>query len=214
VLCHSCNRISGCLLLHQIPPSPPYFRARVLRRLNQLGSLPIKNSAYLLPETDETTEDLGWIRSEIEHEGGEAWLFRVEPLGRPSADALREAFSNLRCPDYKQLLDFACQLLRSIQQSGSEPEEYEPAWRRLKRKFDEVCRIDFFETPGREELEATMERIASTLRGAASQPAVKPELKSLTGRNLGHPAWRESGSDRFRMADPEISRSFRSIPLC
>jgi hypothetical protein len=42
------------LLLHQIPPSPPYFRAKVVRRLSQLGALAIKNSAYILPESDET----------------------------------------------------------------------------------------------------------------------------------------------------------------
>jgi len=41
------------LLLHQIPPSPSYFRAKVLRRLNQVGAVAIKNSAYLLPENVE-----------------------------------------------------------------------------------------------------------------------------------------------------------------
>jgi hypothetical protein len=166
------------LLLHQIPPNPPYFRAKVLRKLNQLGALPIKNSAYLLPETTDNKEDLEWTRSEIEHEGGEAWLFRVEAFANPSDESLRESFRELRSHDYKQLLDLSAELLRSIQS----PEiEAEPGFRKLQRKLEEVRRIDFFGAPGREEVETIMERISATIR-PANQPAVKPALKILTNR--------------------------------
>src|SRR5258706_6570329 len=106
------------LLLHQIPPNPPYFRAKVLRRLNQLGALAIKNSAYVLPETDETLEDAQWVRSEIEQEGGEAWLFRAEIFGGMSCGGLRESFRSLREAEYKQLLDTASELLRTDIESG------------------------------------------------------------------------------------------------
>src|SRR5712691_1329364 len=92
---------SWLLLLHQIPPSPAYFRAKVLRRLNRLGALVIKNSAYLIPETDETREDIQWVRSEIEQEGGEAWLFRAETLAGLSSESLQDAFRALRNADYK-----------------------------------------------------------------------------------------------------------------
>src|SRR5229473_1795492 len=102
------------LLLHQIPPNPPYFRAKVLRQLNQVGALAIKNSAYVLPETDETLEDAQWVRSEIEQEGGEAWLFRTETLGGISSDALQESFQEARGSDYKQLLDITREFLYSL----------------------------------------------------------------------------------------------------
>lgn len=162
------------LLLHQIPPSPPYFRAKVLRRLNQLGALAIKNSAYILPETDDTLEDTQWVRSEIEQEGGEAWLFRTEILGGISSDGLRETFRNLREMDYKQLLDTASALLRAKFDSGQ--------LRKLKRRFDEVRAIDFFDAPGKEELETIMEAIDRKLHAPALQPAAKPELNNLAGR--------------------------------
>jgi hypothetical protein len=80
------------LLLHQIPPSPHYFRAKVIRRLSQLGALAIKNSAYILPESDETVENFQWLRSEIGKEGGDAWLFRTETLGGVSNNELVESF--------------------------------------------------------------------------------------------------------------------------
>lgn len=68
------------LLLHQLPPRPPYFRAKISRRLSQLGAIPVKNSAYLLPDTDESREDAEWLCREIKSGGGSAWLFRAEAL--------------------------------------------------------------------------------------------------------------------------------------
>jgi len=165
------NHQHWLLLLHQIPPNPPYFRAKVLRRLNQLGALAIKNSAYVLPETDETLEDTQWVRSEIEQEGGEAWLFRAEILGGISTDGLTESFRHLREAEYKQLLDSASELLRTEFDSGQ--------LRKLKRRFDEVRAIDFFDAPGREELETIMEAIDRKVHAPALQSAAKPELKDL-----------------------------------
>jgi hypothetical protein len=68
------------LLLHQIPPKPGYFRAKVMRRLTALGALAIKNSAYLLPANDQTLEDFQWLLREIREQGGDAWLFRSAAL--------------------------------------------------------------------------------------------------------------------------------------
>jgi hypothetical protein len=68
------------LLLHQIPPKPPYFRAKISRRLAQLGAIPVKNSAYLLPDSEEAREDFEWLYREIKTGGGSAWLFRAEAL--------------------------------------------------------------------------------------------------------------------------------------
>jgi len=40
----------------------------------------VKNSAYLLPDTDEAREDFEWLYREITSGGGSAWLFRAEAL--------------------------------------------------------------------------------------------------------------------------------------
>ena len=49
------------LLIHQLPPKPPYLRVKVWRRLQSMGAVPIKNSVYVLPNTDEAREDFEWI---------------------------------------------------------------------------------------------------------------------------------------------------------
>src|SRR5277367_2612215 len=92
------------LLLHQIPPKPAYFRATVLRRLTQVGALPIKDSAYMLPDSEGTLEDLEWICREIKQQGGAAWLFRSEALAGMSTDQIEKAFRQLIAPEYESLI--------------------------------------------------------------------------------------------------------------
>lgn len=62
------------LLLHRLPPSPDYLRVKVRRRLHRIGARPLKNSVYLLPNTDQALEDFAWLRREIENDGGEAMV--------------------------------------------------------------------------------------------------------------------------------------------
>jgi hypothetical protein len=161
------------LLLHQIPPTPTYFRAKVLRRLNQLGALPIKNSAYVLPESAETVEDFEWLRSEIDQEGGEAWLFKAETLAGSSNSAIVDSFRKVRAEEYTQLLYEASQLLQSPDLAES---------RKLRRRFDEIRKIDFFDAPGRKEIEDAMESINRALAIPEREPIAKPNLKYLSGR--------------------------------
>ena len=169
------------LLLHQIPPQPPYFRAKVLRRLNQIGALAIKNSAYLLPASDEGLEDLQWVRQEIEREGGEAWLFRVESLAGLSDDSIREAFRTLREPDYKELSENARSLLERIRKEGGAETNGEGEWRKLAQRFEEISKLDFFQAAGRKETETLMETIDRNLHKPRQRKETKLRPRDVKG---------------------------------
>jgi hypothetical protein len=169
------------LLLHQIPPQPPYFRAKVLRRLNQLGALAIKNSAYVVPATEETLEDLQWVRREIEQEGGEAWLFRTEVIGGLSDEGIQEAFRALRTPEYKEVSTAARALLDRARKGGDTETNNEVEWRKLKRRFDEIAAVDFFTAPGRQETETIMESIDRILHSPPARKSAKPKPRDLKG---------------------------------
>src|SRR2546430_7447225 len=56
------------LLLVGVPPTPSSLRVRVWRRLRSLGAVPLKRSAYLLPDTPERYEDFQWLAQEIRSE--------------------------------------------------------------------------------------------------------------------------------------------------
>src|SRR3990170_965575 len=91
------------LLVHTIPPKPPYLRAKVMRRLTKLGALALKRSAYLLPADDTTLEDFQWLRQEIRDEGGEAWVVDARFVGGLRDEEIRESFRVMRSNDYRAL---------------------------------------------------------------------------------------------------------------
>ena len=176
------------LLLHQIPPKPAYLRAKVLRRLNQLGALAVKNSAYMLPSNDETLEDFQWLRREIEEQGAEAWLFATEALSGLSDQSICEAFRALRAPDYAELIESGHRLLNDIRisrdsSSATRPENsHEDEWRKIRRRHTEVRRIDFFDAPGSEQMEVLMNSIDRILHDPSKVSFSKPALAEVKGR--------------------------------
>lgn len=143
------------LLLHQIPPKPPYFRAKVLRRLAQVGALPIKNSAYLLPNSEDTREDFEWIAREITSEGGAAWIFEARTVAGLSPGQIQASFRRLRDADYEELLANARELDDA----------------KLMHRFDELKKIDFFGHPARAQVDAI---IAERKRRAAADSEAVP----------------------------------------
>jgi hypothetical protein len=150
------------LLLHQIPPSPPYLRARVLRRLKQIGALPLKNSAYLLPDSESALEDLQWLLKEIQSDGGEGWILRTEAVAGLTDGSIRESFRKLRSQDYGELRIETQTLHSQVDEIPSR----DTALRRLKKRYEEIGRIDFFQASGKEEVLALMTEIEQTLRSA------------------------------------------------
>src|SRR5258706_5619838 len=62
------------LLIHSLPPTPAYLRVKVMRHLQRLGAVAIKNSVYVLPNAPERQEDFQWLICEIVADGGEASL--------------------------------------------------------------------------------------------------------------------------------------------
>src|SRR5512144_902093 len=91
------------LLLVGVPPTPSSLRVRVWRRLRSLGAVPLKRSAYLLPDTPERYEDFQWLAQEIQREGGEATLVRVHQIENMAAAELRRLFHEPRDQEYRQL---------------------------------------------------------------------------------------------------------------
>src|SRR5262245_9070825 len=93
------------LLLVGLPPSPSSLRVRVWRRLRSLGAVPLKRSAYLLPDTPERYEDFQWLAQEIQREGGEATLIRVQQIENVAQEDVLRLFLETGDFDYLHLYD-------------------------------------------------------------------------------------------------------------
>src|SRR5256712_11469988 len=91
------------LLLVGVPPTPSSLRVRVWRRLRSLGAVPLKRSAYLLPDTPERYEDFTWLAQEVQREGGEATLIRVQQIENVTHEDALRLFHEPRDQDSRQL---------------------------------------------------------------------------------------------------------------
>ena len=168
------------LLVHQIPPKPAYLRAKVMRRLVQLGAIPLKKSAYLLPFGDGPLEDFEWLRREIVEQGGDAWILQGRLRAGLSDEQARDAFRRARTQEFSALADQARALLERARESGSDADALTSEWRRLGRRVESAARLDFFDAPGREELEVLMETIDRTLHPPVPSASSGDSLRGRT----------------------------------
>jgi hypothetical protein len=164
------------LLVHQLPPSPPYLRAKILRRLKDIGAVALKKSAYLLPDSAEALEDFQWLLNEIRGEGAEGWVLRAEAVAGLSDDSIRELFRSARAADYRELL----QGFENLAAEGGDGAEAN--LRKLRKRYGEVSGIDFFGAPGKNEVVSAMEGMEKRLKRIARQADYGEAPNDLKGR--------------------------------
>jgi hypothetical protein len=175
------------LLIHQIPPKPSYFRVKIWRRLHQVGAVAVKQSVYVLPKTQQSLEDFGWISKEITEGGGEASVCEARFLQGLTDEQVVSMFQSARKGDYEKIMQEA----RTLQKKSNTAESASAGMTislksqlsRLRSRFDEILAIDFFLTPERSAAEIVLLDLSSQLKGSpSSKGAVKQNLKDLTGR--------------------------------
>ena len=153
------------LLLVGVPPHPSSLRVRVWRRLRTLGAVPLKRSAYLLPDTPERYEDFQWLAQEIQREGGEATLVRVHQIENMTAAELRRLFHEPRDQEYRQLAARYRKVLQGLdRKSAAKGTRFAVELTRLAKDHQRVRDLDFFEAPGGAEVRRLEEAIAMRTR--------------------------------------------------
>lgn len=156
------------LLIHQIPAKPAYFRAKIWRRLQQLGAVAIKQSVYAMPRQEQTLEDLTWIVKEIADGGGEATMIEARFLAGLSDQQVIGLFHAARGGDYEKILAEAEALREDWRcQAGESAADCLLGFRgrleKLCKQFAEVVRIDFFKTPEQLQVESALSDLETTL---------------------------------------------------
>jgi hypothetical protein len=169
------------LLIHQIPPKPSYLRVKVGRRLQALGAVPVKNSVYVLPRSEQAFEDLQWLRREIVAEAGDASVCEARFVEGLSDAAIEGLFREAREADYAGLTRDARRLQTAVtrpRKRGSGQDSSAAALLRLRKHLGEVVAIDFFAASGRDAVEGLLDAIEVALRPPSEAKAAR------TGRPL------------------------------
>ena len=153
------------MLVHQIPPKPDYFRVKVRRRLQQIGAAALKNSVYVLPDTDEAMEDMQWLRREIVEEGGKATLCAAAFIEGVDDEEMMHMFRAQSDTEYDQIADAA----RTAVASPAEAE-----LRSLKRRLSAAVARDFFDAPARQAAEHAIGEVESGLERGGEADSATP----------------------------------------
>ena len=169
-----------------LPPLPSSVRVRVWRKLRALGAVALKKSVYLLPFSPENLERFQWLAQEIQKEGGEATLLKVDRIENiAQADVVR-FFQQARDADYRALAERYRRIARGLDRrtAARQVAARREDLARLAREVERVRSIDFFDAPGHEEVKRLRETIEMRLHEpgapAASARAATP-LDSLRG---------------------------------
>lgn len=134
----------------------------IWRKLQKYGTLALRKSGYLLPNTPANLERFEWLARSIRSAKGECSVLQVQSLDDLPSDVLKEQFREQRKPDYLALI-------QEIKQLKPSAHGHTAQMGRLKRRFEEIVEIDFFDCP----LKA---RAEEALYNAAN-PAAMAKLK-------------------------------------
>ena len=134
------------LLIHQLPPTPPYLRVKVARRMQRIGAVALKNTVYVLPASDNTLEDFQWTVREIRAGGGEANVFEARVVEGLTDAEIQQLFNSARDADYAPLIQEA----KRATNNGVQ---------RLRERMNEIQAIDYFGAPQGHVLATLLEKI-------------------------------------------------------
>src|SRR5262245_2398298 len=130
------------LLIHQVPNSPAYLRVKMWRRLQKIGAVAVKNAVYVLPRSDQSSEDFHWVAREIIEGGGEASVCEATFIEGITAKELIGLFRAARDSDYVELIADIKELDQELRAAENGDEAWSSAMAgrvsRLRQKLSEI----------------------------------------------------------------------------
>ncbi|HZQ70923.1 MAG TPA: chromate resistance protein ChrB domain-containing protein [Terriglobales bacterium] len=140
--------VSWLLLVFSLPVRNASQRVEIWRKLQRYGALSLPSSGYLLPNSAANQERMEWLATAIRTYKGQASVVQVHAFDNFSDDELQRRFNDARSRDYRKLLHEARKLL-----AVSPSRRSAATLKRVRRHFQELQEIDFFENPLRHKLE-------------------------------------------------------------
>jgi hypothetical protein len=165
-------------VLLSLPPTPTRHRVGVWRKLQRIGAIRLKGSAWLLPETAETKELFEWLVQEVQSSRGDATLLRVDRIETMRDEQVKALFDSAREADCEPVVRGCRDLLAHLDRVRAAHRASVPQARAkleaLKRELDRIQAIDYLESPAGRRARDLWERTAKRLTAAETRPAARP----------------------------------------
>ena len=161
-------------LLTTLPPTPTRHRVGVWRKLQRMGAVRLRGSAWILPETTETTELFQWLVQEIDSFRGEATLLHVDRVGNMTPEQVTALFHKARALEYQSTVKGCREVLSQLDRYRTNHRGSVAQLRSkldgVKRELDRIQSIDYLETPMGRRARALWETTAKRLRAVETRP--------------------------------------------
>ena len=169
-------------LLMSLPPTPTRHRVGVWRKLQRMGAVKLRGSAWILPETSETAELFQWLVQEIQSFRGEATLLRVDRIETMREDQVAALFHKARAADYEIVVRGCRHVAAQIDRLKSAHRGSIPQVRArldaLKRELDRIRSIDYLDSPAGQKTRALWEGTAKRLRAIEVKPSTPHQRRA------------------------------------
>ncbi len=196
--------------MFSLPARQASARVDVWRRLKKYGTLPLRTSGYLLPNTAQNQERFEWLAAAIRKSRGQASVAHLHAIDDLPSGKLRQMFLDARAKDYTDLINELKRLVAKKHHPAGEVA-------RFRRRLQEITAIDFFGSPLRSRAEALLESADSIGAAKAIPESGRKVKKQYIGRS-----WitrRRPGIDRVssawlirRFIDPNAHFVFADDP--
>jgi hypothetical protein len=152
------------LLVFSLPTKRASQRVEIWRKLRRYGTLALRSSGHILPNTPINQERMEWLATAIRDYKGQASVIQVQGFDDLPEMKLKKLFLDARSRDYEKL---ATELKKLSASSHSQV----PAGplNRLRRQFEEVGNIDFFKSPLRSHVERLLARVEQPKKVASTR---------------------------------------------
>jgi len=161
------------LLVFTLPTTKASERVGVWRKLQRYGAMALPASGYVLPNTELNQERMEWLATAIRTHKGQASVVQAQSFDDLLPEQLERLFIEARSRDYQQLLHDVKKLLAlspSRRPAGH--------LKRIRRRFQEIQEIDFFETP----LKGRVETMLARADESETKSSAKPKPDEYLGR--------------------------------
>ena len=124
-------------------------RVTLWRRLRRLGAIAPAGGVHLLPARDACVEAFQWLAQEIRQAQGEAMVLHVTRVYGLSDQQTIALFQAARTDEYGELDAEAAALEQTIHEHAQLEQQGElvELLEKLRRRFAEIARVDYFDCP-------------------------------------------------------------------
>jgi hypothetical protein len=168
---------SWLFLLFNLPAKHSSARVKVWRRLKKFGAVQLKTSTYVLPDEPVHYERFQWLAKEIVDTGGEATLVRVKDIEGMPYPAVIGPFNDARTRDYDEIAEPLTRVIKDRKVRKTPPENFSGELDKLRRRFQEIREIDYFQSSRGEDLQRLFQN-AESLQSPRKKPEPRARLRA------------------------------------